>query len=210
MRNFQTVSGKTLAVVTSLALLAACGGGDDDPTATTSTTSTTSTTTTSTEATTTTTTSTTTTTVPGSLARTAAQLVVQHSSHCLAVASNTSGAAATQAVCSPTAPAQRWKITAAGSDYTILNNQSNLCLGVANASMTPAAAVVQLACDGAANVLWNIQPTATAGQYNIIAKHSNQCLDIFGSDLAPGTPAVQYTCSGTANQSNQRWVISGQ
>ncbi|MBI1891978.1 MAG: RICIN domain-containing protein [Burkholderiales bacterium] len=204
MRDFQTFTGQALAVAASLLLLSACGGGDDDNGAATPTT-----TTTTSAGSTTTTTVTTTTTTTAAPSFQAAQLVVQHSGHCLSVAGSTAGSPATQQVCNVTAPEQRWKAVPVGADIRIQNNSSNLCLGVANGNMTPAAAVSQIACTGDAFALWTLRPSGTPGQFNIVAKHSGQCLDVFGSDQAPGTGAIQFTCS-TANQANQRWVVSGQ
>lgn len=219
MRNFRVFTGQALAVTASVVLLAACGGGSDgevpsDASTTTTANSTTSTaaTTTSTAATTTTTADTTTTTVADPFNLAAATLAVQHSGFCMTVSDAVVGSNARQFECVTDNVSQRWEIKPAGTDYTIRNLQSNLCLLVNDAALNAdpnvLSFVFQGTCDGSSNTLWNFQQSPTAGEVNIIAKHSGLCLDVTASDVTPGKEIIQYTCNSVADQPNQRWKIT--
>lgn len=234
MRNFRVFTGQALAATASLLLLAACGGGSDgelppnsststtaDSTTTTTADSATSTadstttstvTTTSTADSTTTAASTTTTTLPDPFNLAAATLAVQHSGFCMTVLNAAVGSNARQYECVTADVSQSWEIKPSGTDYTIRNLQSNLCLRVNDAALNADPNVLSFAlqgtCDGSSNTLWNFQQSPTAGEVNIIAKHSGMCLDVTASDVTPGKEIIQYTCNSVANQPNQRWKIT--
>lgn len=219
MRNFRVFTGQALAATASLLLLAACGGGSDgevpsdsSTSTTASSTSTTAATTTSTTATTTTTADTTTTTLTDPFNLAAATLAVQHSGFCMTVSDAVVGSNARQYECVTADVSQRWEIKPSGTDYTIRNLQSNLCLRVDDAALNADPNVLSYAlqgtCDGSSNTLWNFQQSPTAGEVNIIAKHSGMCLDVTASDATPGKEIIQYTCNSVANQPNQRWKIT--
>ncbi|RJG01070.1 RICIN domain-containing protein [Noviherbaspirillum sedimenti] len=219
MHNFRAIPGQAIALTASLFLVAACGGGSDGGPApaatagsssTAAATSTTNATTTSTSESATTTTSSTTTTQAPPFNFAAATLTIQHSGFCLGVSDDVVGSNARQLACVGGDALQSWEIKSAGTDYTIRNFQSNLCLLV-NDAVLPVdrpSYVVQGTCDGSANTLWNFQQTATPGNLNVVAKHSGLCMDVIASDLTPGKEIIQYTCNSVAGQMNQQLKIT--
>lgn len=201
MRNFRVLSGQALAVAASLALLVACGGGDDDNGILPDD----STTTTTLGTTTTTTGSTTTTTLAGETANRAEQFMSEVSFRCIGEGADN---AAVQTTCFNNVATQSWKTTRVGDAYTLTNNESNLCLGIADGATTNEALAVTMSCDGSPQTLWTFEALGTgddANRIRMIAQHSGKCLEVGGSDATEGKQLSQYTC-GVNTQANQTWV----
>lgn len=199
MRNFRVFSGQALAVAASLALLVACGGGDDDGILSDDSTTTSST------ATTTTTSSTTTTTLAGETANRAEQFMSEVSFRCIGEGPDNT---VIQTQCFNNVATQSWKTTRVGEAYTLTNNESNLCLGIADGATTNEALAVTMTCDGSPQTLWTFESLGTgddANRIRMIAQHSGKCLEVGSSDATEGKQLSQYTC-GINTQLNQTWV----
>lgn len=84
-------------------------------------------------------------------------------------------------------------------DYKLLNANSNLVLGVLNASTASGTAAVQWPDSGARDHDWNLVSDGN-GSYKIQSENSGLVLGIQGSSTALNAPAVQTTDTGATSQ----------
>ncbi|RYG64692.1 hypothetical protein EON77_19420, partial [bacterium] len=89
------------------------------------------------------------------------------------------------------------------SAYRIVASGSGRAVGVADASLSPGAAVVQLAAGGDASGTWSLRRGA-GGRYRIVNRNSAHCLSVRGASRAAGAELEQAICS-EANV--QEWTL---
>ena len=88
--------------------------------------------------------------------------------------------------------------------YKLKNVNSGLILGIANASQTAGALVVQGSDNGAAEQLWHFMPMGN-DQYNIENMLTHQVLGVVNASTAEGAQIVQWSDNGTADH---LWSVS--
>lgn len=84
-------------------------------------------------------------------------------------------------------------------DFKLLNSNSNLLLGVLNASTSSGTAAVQWWDSGARDHAWNLVADGN-GYYKIVSENSGLVLGVLNSSTAAGAPIVQTTDTGATNQ----------
>jgi hypothetical protein len=143
-----------------------------------------------------------------------------NSRRCIGVdgASKESGAAIQQFECSASDTNQRWVVLLedvaepidpeTGSLFRpLVNDKSELCMGVDNGSTSPGADIRQFQCDGTLNQKWVPKPGARLqdGTPTFSFKnHDGLCIGVDGASMANGAQLKQFPCDGRANQ---RWIV---
>lgn len=218
MYNIRFISGKTLAVAASLALLAACGGGDDDGVDISGTTTTTqaggTTTTTQADGTTTTTSGdTTTTTAAGGTTTTtiiAAAVRLDNFGRGFCVTEDGANRVVAAANCFGDVAADNWRVIGYADDKVAFQNLgTNRCISVSQTDATPPGGeAVTAACDGSAQTLFT-RPASTAvtNGVNLRNDASTQCLEISAANNTAGGQITQWTCG--LNSAHQTWTTTG-
>lgn len=137
-------------------------------------------------------------------AQTSAPIALTGSSFCADVDSQslTPGAAVLTWTCNGGAN-QSWLPSASGSQYTLLNQNSNLCMDVSGASKAAGAPVIQWTCNGGTNQSFTLK--AQGSGYAIVAVHSGMCLAA-ASQTNQGAQVLQQVCNGSALQT---WQVNG-
>jgi hypothetical protein len=82
--------------------------------------------------------------------------------------------------------------------YTIVSQNSGLCLDVAGASTADNANVQQFGCSGADNQSFRF--VANGDYFSIVNKNSGKCVDVAAASTADNANVQQYTCNGGDNQ----------
>lgn len=98
---------------------------------------------------------------------------------------------------------QAWLPSAAGSQYKLINQESNLCMDVSGASTKAGAPVIQWTCNGGTNQSFTLK--AQGKGYAIVAAHSGMCLAA-ASLTTQGAQLTQRACNGSAQQT---WQVGG-
>ncbi|WP_405009010.1 pectate lyase [Kitasatospora sp. NBC_01539] len=98
---------------------------------------------------------------------------------------------------------QTWRLTAAGSGFTLVAAHSGKCAAVRDGKTGAGAAVQQEACTtGAPAQTWTF--TAVDGGYRLVNGGSGKCLAVKDGSAAPGTPVQQNSCDSAPAK---RWAL---
>jgi len=93
----------------------------------------------------------------------------------------------------------------AGGAYNIINQNSGLCLKVANNSYAENASIIQSADCNSTAAQWNYVDRGN-GWYSVRNNYSGLCLAVHNGSGQLGTPAVQISnCDSTAAQWVAQW-----
>jgi glucosylceramidase len=103
-------------------------------------------------------------------------------------------------------PANAPATPTAGGTYRIVSAASGKPIGVAGASTTDGAQIVQNAADDGLDQQWTLNAVGN-GDYNLINRNSGKAVDDTGGSTSNGTQMQQWTISGVGN-SNQQWKIT--
>ena len=134
--------------------------------------------------------------------------VVQHSGKCLN-APGELGAQFVQQSCNASTNQQFTFTAVVGQSdvYTIRSNATNLCLGVAESSVSNRAGVVQTTCQNTASQQFTLSPVSgKANTFQLVARHSGKAVDLERASRQNGAPVLQWTSTGSANQ---QWTLAG-
>jgi galactose oxidase len=133
------------------------------------------------------------------------QVSSQNSGMCLTIQANIA-APIVQMPCDGD-PYQGWSIVAqAAGGYILQSQQTGFCLDVKGASQTDKAKLIQLACNGAANQLFQFEQNVFTGNapVAIMSQLSGQCVGIQDGSPNPSADSVQYPCGTEANDT---WTL---
>ena len=119
-------------------------------------------------------------------------LVFSHSNRCMAPTSGTSGAALRQAACDGSA-VQSYVAEAVNGGVRYVDNQTNLCLTVENASSALDTPMVLATCGAGNHQVFNTV-VSESGNFLLRAAHSNLCFGVIGPRRDVGAPIGAWHC----------------
>jgi len=126
-----------------------------------------------------------------------ASLRNKSSQRCLHSSTTKPAAQFTQWDCDPTNPNLQFSVLHRGGEwFSLINNTSNGCLTVANASKTRGAPVVQFPCHKGLEQYWKKVPHA-GGWFTLQNRNSGLCLNLANGNPVNGAPYDQYPCDGS-------------
>jgi Ricin-type beta-trefoil lectin domain len=143
------------------------------------------------------------------------RLVNRHSGKCLTIqnASTENDALAIQFTCDSSAPFnERWfldDLSPSDPYYHLVNNHSNRCLTIQNASTATDARALQFTCDFAPpfNEEWQLVDLRASDPYfHIVNRHSGKCLTIQNASFSNDARALQFPCDFSA-PFNEEWQL---
>ena len=126
------------------------------------------------------------------------EIIAQNSGMCLSAVNTTEGTQLEQATCTGST-LQQWEVTAEGSGYYLVNEDTGFVADVNGGSKTAGAAVIDYAKNGGTNQQWKFSSNGQ-GYYNIVNVNSGMCLDVVSASTSSGADIDQYNCNGGANQ----------
>jgi len=97
--------------------------------------------------------------------------------------------------------------------YLIQNLNSGLVLGVAGASTSEGANIVQWYSNGSPDQKWTLRPVGN-GAYTITDVNSGMVIGVAGASLNPGVPLIQWALNGSTDQewrfawNGAYWIIT--
>ena len=94
------------------------------------------------------------------------------------------------------------------TQFTLTNATTGQQLGIANASQTAGASVVQTAATAQTDDLWHFLPMNNNGEYNIENLLTHQVMGIQNASSSAGALAVQWADNGTADHLWQFYQLS--
>ncbi|GAB3968845.1 RICIN domain-containing protein [Plantactinospora veratri] len=131
------------------------------------------------------------------------RVVNRLSGKCLAPQDSADGLNVTQRTCDGSA-SQRWLLDTA-SVGTIVNQQTDKCLELADDSSANGQPIVTWTCDGYSGQRW--MPLHKSGQYFELHPYSTgKCLDLANDNTADGAYIQQWGCNWL-NNFNQQWQL---
>ena len=90
--------------------------------------------------------------------------------------------------------------SAATTGYPIIDDNSNQCLGIQNASTIEGAGAIQWNCDGFADQDWRTTENPVGEYDQYVNANSGQCLGIQGASTIEGANVIQWNCDGFLDQ----------
>jgi hypothetical protein len=130
---------------------------------------------------------------------------------CLSAVYTTEGTQLEQATCNGST-LQQWEVTAEGSGYYLINEDTGYVADVNGGSKTAGAAVIDYAKNGGTNQQWKFSSDGQ-GYYNIVNVNSGMCLDVVSASTSSGADIDQYNCNGgtnhSRNNSRAKWGARG-
>lgn len=101
-----------------------------------------------------------------------------------------------------------WSVTpgaapTTGSNTTLINENSGMCLDVPNASKTEGVQLDQWTCNGGTNQDWKL--TAESSGYQILGENAGQVVDVAGQSITNGATVDQWDWN---SGSNQEWIFA--
>lgn len=126
------------------------------------------------------------------------EIIAQNSGLCLSAVNTTEGTQLEQTTCTGST-LQEWEVTAEGSGYYLVNEDTGYVADVSGGSKTAGAEVIDYAKNGGTNQQWKFSSNGQ-GYYNIVNVNSGMCLDVLGASTSSGADIDQYNCNGGTNQ----------